>query len=245
MAVIRFSLAAMLLLAATAADAATLQISPVTVDFLADQSAAGITLRNPGNQPLYGQVRVFRWDQSNGADTLTPSAELIASPPLIRIAAQAEQLVRLVHPTPAAVAQSTEREQSFRVLIDEIPQADASPTSGVNLRLRYSVPVFIAPAGAEGQPELAWHLVHGQHGWLLHIDNAGARHAQIAVVRLVNGAGRVYPIEAGLLGYALAGRGREWQVKLPPDADLSGTVKVEAMVNARPLETAVQVEQRP
>jgi fimbrial chaperone protein len=40
--------------------AAVLQISPVMVDFDPSAVATGVTLRNPGDVPLYGQVRIFR-----------------------------------------------------------------------------------------------------------------------------------------------------------------------------------------
>jgi fimbrial chaperone protein len=43
-----------------AVNASSLQISPVMVDLPAGQAATGISLRNPGDQPLFGQVRVFR-----------------------------------------------------------------------------------------------------------------------------------------------------------------------------------------
>jgi fimbrial chaperone protein len=136
------------------AQAATLQISPVMVDMSADANATGITLKNPGEKPLFGQVRVFRWDQADGEDMLTPTQDLVASPPLIQIAAHADQLVRLVRTTPAPTA----AEQGYRVLIDELPEPDAAPTSGVTIRLRYSVPVFVEPAVDTGQPRLSWHL---------------------------------------------------------------------------------------
>jgi fimbrial chaperone protein len=226
----------LLFTAALAAQAATLQISPVMVDLQSNGSATGITLRNPGDRPLYGQVRVFRWDQSSHEDTLTPTQELVASPPLIQIGAQADQLVRLVRTTPAPVA----AEQSYRILIDELPSPDAAPTSGVMIRLRYSVPVFVEPAGKAPQPVLSWHLVRTGNGWVLRVDNGGQKRAQIAAVQLVDSAGK---INKGLLGYALAGSARQWPVPLPADADMRGTVKVRAAVNSLPSEAAVTVGQ--
>ncbi len=225
--------------ATLSAQAATLQISPVMVDLQSNESATGITLRNPGDRPLYGQVRVYRWDQSNRDETLTPTQELVASPPLIQIAAQADQLVRLVRTSPAPVA----AEQSYRILIDELPAPDTAATSGVMIRLRYSVPVFVEPAGKAAQPVLSWHLVRDGQGWDLRVDNAGQRRAQIAAVQLVDSAGKVHEINKGLLGYALAGRMRQWPIRLPADADMSGAVKVRAAVNSLPAEAVVTVGQ--
>lgn len=220
------------------AQAATLQISPVMVDLPAEVNAAGITLKNPGEKPLFGQVRVFRWDQANGEDTLTPTQELVASPPLIQIAGRADQLVRLVRTIPAPAA----AEQGYRVLIDELPEPDAAPSSGVQIRLRYSVPVFVEPAVDVGQPRLSWRLSRDAQHWTLRVVNAGGKRAQIAAVQLIDNAGHAYPINKGLLGYALAGRERRWQVSLPDNVAQNGTLKVRAAVNSLPAEATVNVE---
>ncbi|MDE1182786.1 molecular chaperone [Paraburkholderia sp.] len=237
---LRTLLLAVCTLAMTLASAhgATLQISPVMVDLPADSNASGLTLRNPGDKPLYGQVRVYRWDQENGEDTLTPTQDVVASPPMIQIAARSEQLVRLVRTAPPPNG----AEESYRVLIDELPEADATPANGVTIRLRYSVPVFLEPGAQTGTPKLAWHLFHAGDGWELRADNTGKRRAQIAAVQLVNGAGSTFEINKGLLGYALPGRGRTWRLPLPANADLSGQVKIRAAVNATPAESVVSVE---
>ncbi|WP_460911168.1 fimbrial biogenesis chaperone [Paraburkholderia jirisanensis] len=220
------------------AAAATLQISPVTVEIAPDVNAVGITLANPGDTPLYGQVRVFRWDQQQGDDALTPTQDVVASPPLIQVAGHAEQLVRLVRTAPR-----TAGEQCYRLLIDELPPPDQPAANGVTIRLRYSVPVFVEPAGAVAAPRLTWRIAKSGNDWLLRVDNAGAKRAQIAAVQLVTSTGKVYELNKGLLGYALAGRGRQWQIPLPGDADLSGAVKVRASVNALPAEALVTIDQ--
>jgi fimbrial chaperone protein len=243
---LRIALVARLILAAlgalagtlTAAQGATLQISPVMIELQADSNASGMTLRNPGDKPLYGQVRVYRWDQENGEDTLTPTQAVVASPPLIQIAAGSEQLVRLVRITPAP----NSAEESYRVLIDELPEPDTASANGVTIRLRYSVPVFLEPSARIGNPKLAWHLTRVADGWLLRADNTGQHRAQIAAVQLVNGAGSTFDVNKGLLGYALPGKDRVWHVSLPGNADLSGPVKVRAAINSTPAEAAVDVE---
>ena len=216
-----------------------LQVSPVMAELEADQSASSITLSNPGEQPLYGQVRLFRWDQAEGDDQLTATQELVASPPIVQIPPQASQLVRIVRTKTAPIV----GEQSYRMIVDEIPQPNDAHKNGVVIRLRYALPVFIEPAGASAQPNLAWHLVHADHGWILRVDNAGARHAQIAAVEIVNGNAKVYEINKGLLGYALAGRSRQWPLSLPRDADFRGAVVVHAAINSVRTEAPISVEQ--
>ena len=221
---------AIILLFAGAAQAASLQISPVSITLRAEQSAAGITLQNTGSTPIYGQVRVFGWDQDRSADVLAPTTELVASPPIVQIAPGATQTVRLVRPNGGAPA----AERSYRVLIDEVAREQAGAASGVDIRLRYSVPVFVMPAQA-GTETLTWSTFRRDGAWMLRVANSGARHAQIGVLHLSNRAGARFQVSQGLFGYVLAGRTREWRLALAPDAALDGPLAVEAVVNSRPL----------
>ncbi|CAG9192138.1 Sigma-fimbriae chaperone protein [Paraburkholderia tropica] len=233
--------------------AATLQISPVTIEFSASENATGLTLRNPGDTPLYGQVRVFHWAQAGGDDVLTPTADVIASPPLIEIAPHGDQLVRLVRVNTSgastaadgasAPASADGGERSYRLLIDELPAPGTASADGVTIRLRYSVPVFVEPRGdGIAPPQLTWRLVRGAHGYALRADNAGQRRAQISAVQLYDDAGHSWDVTRGLLGYALGHQGRQWNVPVPPDAK-PGRMKVRATVNTQPVEGAVAIEQ--
>lgn len=209
--------------------AGTLQISPVMVELQADQPAAGVSLHNSGEKLLYGQVRVFAWSQTGTGDVLEPTQSVVASPPIVQIAPNGDQLVRLVRvvrgPVPA--------EQSYRLLIDEIPSADAAPAAGVQVRLRYSVPVFVAAAVPNAQPKLGWYLSKRDGAWFLTVENQGVRHVQIGALTLRNATGESYAVSNGLFGYALAGVRREWRLRLDVSADLTGAVTVDARINGQ------------
>ncbi|WP_232464527.1 fimbrial biogenesis chaperone [Bordetella genomosp. 8] len=224
---------ACLLPAAIPVRAANLQISPITVSLGPDETATALTLVNEGDQPLYGQVRAFDWDQADGEDVLTPARDLIASPPLIEIAPRAQQIIRLLRTATGPVAS----EHSYRVLVDEIAPPDQAQASGVTVRLRYSIPVFVGST-ADGQPALTWSLRKQAGGWSLEAVNSGTRRAQISAVQLRSG-GRTYDINNGLLGYALAGRARRWNLPLDGGAALSSPVQLRARVNANPVEASV------
>jgi fimbrial chaperone protein len=232
-------------LGAADAAAATLQISPVTIEFSAAEVATGLTLRNPGDAPLYGQVRVFQWSEAQGEDVLTPTGDVIASPPLIEIAPHSDQLVRLVRTNASATTSASPPvEQSYRILIDELPAPGTPGAEGVTIRLRYSVPVFVdAPGAGAAKPLLAWRLVQGPQGYVLRADNAGTRRAQIAAVSLFDEAGHHWDVTRGLLGYALARQSRQWSVPVPADAKFGGQLKVRATVNTLPLEDTVSIGQ--
>lgn len=217
------------------AGAANLQISPVSIAFQPSQAAAGINLQNFGDTPLYGQVRVYAWDQQNGVDVLTPTADVVASPPIIEVAANSTQTIRLVRRTlgTGAAGATAGAERSYRILIDEIPRGDTG--TGVAIRLQYSVPVFVVPAAAGAAPALRFTVGKRDGNLVLRAQNGGAQHAQLGATRLRTAAGAEVELSKGLYGYALAGREREWPLPKDKAAALTGPLTVIANVNAREL----------
>jgi len=221
------------------AHGANLQISPVSISFQPGQNAAGIQLQNNGDTPIYGQVRVYAWDQKDGADALSPTTALVASPPVIEIAANSAQTIRLVRRAGAAAAGNDGAEQTYRILIDELPRGD-SQQGNVAIRLQYSVPAFVLPADTQAAPALAWSVFQRAGAWYLRANNSGALHAQIGATTVRLGA-QTIELSKGLLGYALPGRTREWQ--LPPEVakGMPASLAIQAMVNARPQSASAAV----
>lgn len=216
-----------------AVQAANLQISPVSISFRAAQTAAGVTLQNLGEQALHGQVRVFVWDQKDGEDVLTPATDVVASPPIMEVAPNSTQTVRLVRRNGAPPA----GEQTYRILIDEIPRADASG-GGVAIRLQYSVPVFVLPPDDRAAPVLRWSLRQKDGAWFLQVSNDGALHAQLGATMLRVAGGKEFQLSKGLLGYALPGRSRAWRLPAESAALVQGAVSVHTTVNAQAVQAA-------
>ena len=210
--------------------AANLQISPVMILLRAGQGATGINMQNLGEAPVYGQVRVYQWDQKDGDDVLTPTQDVVASPPIIQIGPKSSQIIRLVRRSEQLPAS----ELTYRILIDEIPKDDG-PASGVDIRLRYSVPMFVLPAEERAAPVLAWSVFKKEGFWMLRVRNSGTQRAQIGALEISNAAGKQFEIATGLFGYVLAGKVREWRLPTSGDDDLNGTLAVKANINTRPM----------
>ena len=224
---------AAVLMSGTAAHGANLQISPVSISFQPGQNSAGIQLQNNGDTPLYGQVRVYAWDQRDGVDALTPTTQLVASPPIIEIAARSSQTIRLVRrgATAGQTAAPGGAEQTYRILIDELPRGD--PLQGnVAIRLQYSVPAFVLPGDAQAAPNIEWTTFQRAGAWHLRARNTGALHAQIGATS-VNVGGRNAVLSKGLLGYALPGRAREWPLPADVAGALPASLAIDTYVNAR------------
>ncbi|WP_439070511.1 molecular chaperone (plasmid) [Serratia nevei] len=206
-----------LMVMATSVQAASLQVSPTTVRFNADGKAERVWLSASGDTPVTGQVRVYRWEQKDGKDVLTPTRDVVASPPIMTVPAGQTQLLRLVNKVPAV-----KREQTYRLIVDELPHAgEKQPHAGVQLLLKYSIPVFVAPAGKtqdnakRALDGVTFTLQHeGKQTWLA-ADNTRTTHIRLTKLTYVTKSGQVQVLNAGLLGYVLAGSRQRWAVATP------------------------------
>ncbi len=71
-----FIITGLFLSLSTIINAATIRLSPVTVEILSHQKASSISLYNQSNESADLQVRIFEWTQNNGQDQLTPTDEI-------------------------------------------------------------------------------------------------------------------------------------------------------------------------
>ncbi|WP_426390553.1 fimbrial biogenesis chaperone [Variovorax sp. R-27] len=229
------------LLAHAAASASGLQVSPVTLTLQATQNADGLWLSNTGEDVVHAQVRVYQWSQENGGEKLTPSRELLVSPPMVQLAPSERQLIRVIRTgVPAGAV-----ENSYRVIIDELP-VEMKEKKGLQLVLRYSVPIFIAAAAAGAQPaapQLTWSLRREGNQAVLEVANGGGMHAQLADLDFVDTAGRRTAVQAGLMGYVLPGASMRWPLKTPAEAFAGGGV-LETKINGNATQEKIPPLQR-
>ena len=187
--------------------AASLQVSPVTVEVAAPGAATALKLRNEGTTPLNAQIRVFRWTQVNGEDKLEPTNDVVASPPLAKLAPKVDYTVRLVRVSKTPVS----KEETYRLFVDELPDAANQRNRAVNLLLRYSIPVFFYPA-AGNPPSLAWSVEQSGGKLAVVVKNSGDRHLRISNLKLRDDKGGTVSFGNGLSGYVLGGSSRRWDV---------------------------------
>src|SRR5690606_7700691 len=117
--------------------------------------------------------------QENGEDVLKPTQDLVVSPPMLTIPPGQRQMVRLVRVGAGLGPPASEK--TYRIVMDELPVALGAESEGVKFVLRYSVPIFIAPAlsaSDAGKPmttaaSVQWALREGAHGPMLVAYNQG------------------------------------------------------------------------
>jgi len=211
-----FRLACLLSLATGGmSEAASLAVSPIRVEVLQPANSGTITLRNESTRPIVGQVRIFEWALRDGKDHFTPTDHVVASPPIVQIAPGSESLVRLIriHDEPI------KGEKSYRLVVDEVPVSDRVRNIGVNLAVRYALPLFFVHPDASAS-RLVWSLENRGGRRVLVAVNSGDRSVRISDLSL--GGAKISP---GLAGYIL---GRSERVfELPRGVSGAGAISAE------------------
>ena len=151
---------------------AGIDISPVLVEMSEKQNKQVVRISNTGETPKSFQVDVVAWSQSDEErEIYTPTDELLAVPPLFTLQPGAQQVVRIGLMRDA----DTDTELAYRVFFTELepPQLDEKTVSSINIRLRFGIPVFVAPlAPAAPQVQLVNMKTIGEHTFM-ELKNVG------------------------------------------------------------------------
>jgi fimbrial chaperone protein len=212
---------------ATAATAGQFSVSPVRIYMGPKDRATAITVINEGNEELVMQADIFTWKQkSDGEDDLVLSEDLFLAPPIIKLAPNGRQVVRLAMVKPSAGAGQT----TYRMIVREIAEA-RPPEKGVDvaIALAFSLPVFITPPGAKS--ELACSARRSAPDTIrVACENTGNAYANPRGFVLENGAGeKLATRDSG--AYILPGIKREFDVKRPDGRIPAGMAKLQVALD--------------
>lgn len=222
---------------AMGADAASLRVAPTTVELIAPDSAAVFNLRNDAKRPINVQVRVFRWSQEGGIERLEPTSDVVASPPSAQLAGNADYVVRVVRVSKAPVR----TEESYRIVVDELPDPSRRKAGTVSLVVRHLLPVFFRNPDASG-PEVAWSLARSGGSLVLVAQNNGGSRLRLSDVSLTQD-GRAVGSRKGLVGYVLGGATMQWPIGRPSRL-ARGPVTLSAQSDFGPISASVAVSGR-
>lgn len=225
------------------ASAASLSLVPTRLMLTAEQPIGAVSVRNDGSEAAVVQVSVAQWSQTNGADTYAATTDILATPPIFTVPPGETQLVR-VGLRRTVDARS---ELSYRVFLQEVSPAPTSDFRGLHVALRFSVPVFVAPAKAGRASALTtslqWHArVESPKGQLtVTARNEGAAHVQIRDFMLAPDGNPAASIRHSASKYLLPGQSGEWTVDLKPLPAAGTLLHVSGHSDAGPIETDVVV----
>jgi fimbrial chaperone protein len=207
---------------AAPASASTFNISPIRAELAAGHRTEALTITNAEDNPVVVQIRVVRWSQKNGTEQLDDTRELLATPPVLQIAANSQQIIRVAlrrEPDPA-------EELTYRVIFEEVPQAAPKDFIGLRVALRLSIPVFVAPAHSKANADLAWQSRWLANGQLeLVATNSGNGHLQITDFE-AQFPGSLMPLRGITSKYVLAGSRMSWTLTPPADAMRQGAIPI-------------------
>ena len=117
----------------------SLTVSPTSIT--AGGQTATVTMRSGNQGTAHGQVRVYRSVKSGRGEQLSPTNDVVASPPAFRLGRNQEATARLVRRTNAPV----QGRECYRVLIDQLPEPNRGGGTAVSFTIRHSIPLcFVA-----------------------------------------------------------------------------------------------------
>jgi len=223
----------LVLLTSLAAGAQALSVLPVNIFLSPGQKATSLTVTNSGTSETAIQIRGYVWSQKDNDDPLTATDEVVLSPPLVRIAPGATQVVRLIlRHLPEG------REATYRILIDQIPPP-AEP-GVVHMVLRFSIPIFARPP-IRAFPDVQFHLERDEGKIYLVGINAGLIHEAIRDIVLATSDGRKLKPDTSVSPYVLSGSTRRWLITAQDSQPLtSETLQLTARADAGAIDQQVR-----
>lgn len=204
----RIVLLPMLLLAQPAA---ALDVAPTTLTLSQGQARTELWLHNPGPRTWQGRVRVLAWEQTQQAEHLHESGDILVSPSTLDLPAGMRQRIWLLPAPAAATSTAPSGERAFRVLLE--PSSADLP--------RYSLPLF-RTWSAGTQPCLRIRVEVAGSTTNLLLENTGNLHARLNDLVFEAADGQRELLLPGLAGYVLAGRQRHWPLPARADAYTGG-----------------------
>jgi fimbrial chaperone protein len=211
---------------AAPAVAGTFSISPIRVELSPQQRTEALTVRNEsGEKEVVVQAQAFEWTQRDGQDTLTETRDVIVTPPVFTMAANSQQIVRVA----VRRAADAKRELTYRLILQEVPPEAPKNFTGLQVALRLSLPIFIAPQ-SKAAPELAWSSTWLSDGSLqVSAKNQGDLHAQI-IDFTVQAKGAAAAMKNSVVKYVLPGATTTWVLQPLADAEQSKILKQNSLV---------------
>ena len=203
MRIVRGVLIALVLMALPAmAAAAEFTLAPTRVHLQPGHASETLVLGNAQDSEIGFEVAVKRWTQGeDGEWVLTPDDGLIVHPLIVTLPASGKTRFRV-----GTLSPQTDREQAYRIELQQLPAARPAAGATVQLLTRMSIPVFVQPAQIRKDAALARPQVESG---AVRVDlvNAGETYLapQDGRLRLFDAGGRVLLDESLAVGYVLAG----------------------------------------
>jgi fimbrial chaperone protein len=151
--------------------------------------------------------------------------DLILTPPILKLAPRARQVVRLARlgPPPAG------EQLTYRLIMREVPEARAGSQLQLQVALAFSLPVFISPPGVKRDLQCSVERAAADEVRAL-CQNGGTAYAQIRTLDLFDAQGaKLATRDTG--GYVLPSVRRAFDIKRGDGRIPAGRVKLQVALD--------------
>lgn len=220
--------------------AAQFSVNPVRVYIDGKAKSGSLLVENSSEQEVTIQASLFAWSQENGKDKITPTDDLVISPPIFKVRPKSKQIVRVGF----LKKPDASRESTYRLFLQEVPPPRLPNEQGMGVTLRMSLPVFIAPGVGPAQSALKWKAesVDGSN-IKLSLSNLGNAHIQVTAINVVLPDGVTLASVPAMMSYVLAGQSQTLNIKTDrPWKNEALRVMIKSDMAAPGVETEVKPE---
>lgn len=213
--------AAMLACLAGGIAQAQVLLQPVVLELSPRQRSVvvSVSLSDKAVAPIRLQAELLRWRQdSQGKAVTEPNDDLLISPSIADLKPGQRQVFRVALRNPRPLPE----EATYRLILEDIAEAPVDeagkPLPGISIRMRYDLPVLVAPGGKPTQfvrwkPCASTAAAAGPAEACVRVRNAGNRRIKVQSLQLA-GDGWQQSLAIAEGGTVLAGSEREWRVPL-------------------------------
>lgn len=194
---------------------ASIAVAPISVELGAGKQSEAVAVTNAGDQALVVDVRAYAWQQSESSNlVLSEAAGLLVYPRRLVLGPHETHNVRV-----GSLEAPSDTERAYRLSFTQIEDPSQPHVEMITYRVRVTMPVFLAAAGAATPATRVARLVRSDRAWSVRIANDGTEHdvvRSVAVAAFDRNGARV--AEAQSHGwYALPRSLSAIAVTLPPD----------------------------
>jgi fimbrial chaperone protein len=158
------------------------RVSPIRLILDKGTKSGVITIINEGDGPMQVQVMGYEWTQDvDGKDQYGPTNDLIYFPKLLKLDKGERRILRAGIKQPNRLSEKT-----YRLFIEEIPEAQQERKEGsvgVNILIRFGVPIFVKPIKEEVKGVIeSINLAEGK--LKIKVSNTGNSHFRIESIKI-------------------------------------------------------------
>ena len=190
------------------------RVAPIRLDFDQGTKSGVITVSNDSSEKVHLQIKAAEWVQdAEGKDKYSDTSDLVYFPKIMILDKNEEKVLRT-----GIKASSVEKEKTYRLFIEEIPQPSKAEGASVAVAIRFGVPIFIKPEKEEVRGAIE--KIEMSKGVLKAVvKNSGNVHLMIVSINIKGNnkeGNEVYSKE--LSGwYLLNGSSRTYSTDIPQD----------------------------